>query len=123
MTKTWVWNTFGFISLTTGIIAIFIPLIPTTPLLILAAFCFSRGSPHFHAWLYHHPWFGPPIHEWERHHSVRTSVKITATLMCAGSGVTMGVLPQVPLWAIGVYALIIIPMLIYLWTRPAPRGH
>lgn len=46
----YVWISLGFLSLTLGIIGIVLPLVPTTPFLLLTLFSFSKGSPKFHAW-------------------------------------------------------------------------
>ena len=55
----------GWFSLVTGIIGIFLPLLPTTPLVLLAAWCFSRSSVRFHTWLIEHKFFGPIVRDWQ----------------------------------------------------------
>lgn len=51
----------GWISLAMGVIGIFLPLLPTTPFVLLAAACFARSSPRFYAWITSHKRFGPMI--------------------------------------------------------------
>ncbi|AEF55286.1 YbaN family protein [Marinomonas posidonica] len=55
----------GWLSLITGIIGIYLPLLPTTPLVLLAAWCFSKSSERFHSWLMNHKFFGPIVRDWQ----------------------------------------------------------
>jgi uncharacterized membrane protein YbaN (DUF454 family) len=68
----------GWLSLATGIIGIVVPLLPTTPFLLLAAFFFSRGSERLHQWLVQHPRFGPPIRDWNEQGVIRPRAKVLA---------------------------------------------
>ena len=54
----------GLVALALGAIGLFLPLLPTVPFIILAAFCFARSSQRLEAWLLAHPRYGPPIHAW-----------------------------------------------------------
>ena len=75
------WLLAGGISLLLGIAGIFLPLLPTTPFVLLAAACFSRGSTRCEAWLLHHPRFGPAVRDWREHRAVPLRAKQLALVM------------------------------------------
>lgn len=67
-----------------------LPLLPTTPFLLLASFLFLRSSPRCHAWLLQNRLFGPFLRDWERHHAVRPAVKwLAIAMVVAVAGVTL----------------------------------
>lgn len=68
----------GSLCVLLGVIGIFLPLLPTTPFMLLAAACFARSSRRFHEWLLANRTFGPLIHEWEQHRSIPRRTKLTA---------------------------------------------
>ena len=88
------WNLAGALALVTGIVGIVVPLLPTTPFVLLAAFCFSRGSARLEAWLLAHPRFGPAIADWRSRRAIPLRVKQLAwTMMAVGSVVSAWLLP------------------------------
>jgi uncharacterized protein len=66
----------GLISVGLGIIGIFLPLLPTTPFLLLASYCFFRSSARLHTWLINHRIFGKYLQNYITHRAVSKSVKI-----------------------------------------------
>ncbi len=76
-----VWFILAWISFGLGVFGAFVPIIPTTPFMILAAFLFSKSSPRFHAWILSLPLAGPAIKEWDEHRVVRTRAKILCGTM------------------------------------------
>jgi len=70
----------GLVSLALGAIGIFVPLLPTTPLVLLAAFAFANSSETLHQWLLDHNVFGPLIDNWHRHRAISRAAKAMAAL-------------------------------------------
>ena len=81
------WGTAGAVVLLTGIVGAFLPVLPTTPLVLLAAFCFSRSSARAEAWMLAHPRFGPMVRNWRQHRAVPLRAKQVAWMMMAISSV------------------------------------
>ncbi len=65
----------GILSLVAGVIGIVLPLLPTTPFLLLSAFCFARSSEKLHRWLLNHPHFGRVLSNWEKHRGMEAKHK------------------------------------------------
>jgi uncharacterized membrane protein YbaN (DUF454 family) len=83
-TRRWqrvLWLVGGFLALTLGLIGAFLPLLPTTPFVLLAAWCFSRGSQRWEHWLLHHRRWGPMVRNWRANRAVPLRAKQLATLM------------------------------------------
>ncbi|HEX3141491.1 MAG TPA: YbaN family protein, partial [Rhizobacter sp.] len=93
------WLLAGALSLLVGVVGIVLPLVPTVPLVLLAAFCFSRGSERCEAWLLSHPRFGPMVRDWRETRAVPLRAKQLATVMMAASSVgTWWVIPSPWRW-------------------------
>jgi uncharacterized membrane protein YbaN (DUF454 family) len=57
-----------------------VPGMPATVFLVVALFCFKKGSPKFEAWLLNHPWFGATLRDWELHRAIKPRTKAVAIL-------------------------------------------
>lgn len=115
----------GGLTFAIGVIALFIPLIPTTPFLLISSYCFSKGSRRLHYWMTRHPQIGPPIVEWETHGVVRKKAKIFASILIVSSlSFPVVLLQGIPIYARLSAAAIGLGVIAFLWTRPSepPRG-
>jgi len=73
----------GWICFALGFVGAFIPLLPTTPFMLLAAYFFSKNSPRVHSWLTRLPYCGDAIIDWERDRVIRPKAKVMAVLVMA----------------------------------------
>jgi len=68
----------GTLFLVLGIVGVFLPVLPTTPFLLLSAACYARSSRRFYNWLMNQPAFGPLIVEWRTYRSIPLRIKLVA---------------------------------------------
>ncbi len=113
----------GCVCVALGMLGTFLPVLPTTPFLLVALWAFSRSSRRFHHWLFTHPRFGPRLQEWQRHGTVPVKVKASAV---TAMGVSFALLAFVARVAWPVLVLTGGVMLVgatYVLTRPSrPPG-
>ena len=122
------WLFGGLLAVALGIIGVFLPILPTTPFLLLAAACFARSSPRFYSMLLNHPVFGPPIRQWRNERTIPKKVKILAISLLS---ITLGstIIFVVPLMAVKllltVIGLVVIIFLLRIPTREItnPDSH
>ncbi len=77
------WTLAGWAALLLGAAGVVLPVLPTTPFVLLAAFLFGKGSPRLRAWLTEHRTFGPLIADWEAHGAIPRPVKRLAVTVMA----------------------------------------
>lgn len=107
----------GWVSVVLATLGVVLPLLPTTPFLLLAAWCFARSSPRFHYWLLYRSWFGSYLRHWQEHRALPPGAKGKAVLVIL---ITFAIsLYFVPLWWIRVLLLcIMLGLLIMMWRLP-----
>jgi uncharacterized membrane protein YbaN (DUF454 family) len=112
-----VYRVLGVCSVALGIIGAVLPLLPTTPFLILAAYFFARSHPEWEAKLLAHPNAGPAIRAWRDHGAIPLVAKRLATLLMTIS-VVGGWFALVEPWR---YLPLTISLLVlgWMWSRPS----
>ncbi|ASM29841.1 Inner membrane protein ybaN [Serratia marcescens] len=71
----------GWLAVVLATLGVVLPLLPTTPFLLLAAWCFARSSPRFHHWLLYRSWFGSYLRHWQQHRALPPGAKWKAVLV------------------------------------------
>jgi len=113
------WLLVGILSLSLGAIGIALPLLPTTPFILVAALAFARSSTRLHDWLITHNIFGPMIDNWQRYGAISRRAKVVSVT-------SMAILIAISL-ALGAPVSVIVLQLVvlalaafFILSRPAP---
>lgn len=117
-TVRWLLWTAGTVSLLLGILGVFLPVLPTTPFILLSAACYARASETFHQRLLAHPTFGPTIREWEEHRALALRTKkVAISMMSLSISVSIWVVRE-HLWLQVMLAMIAVSVGTWLWRLP-----
>ena len=111
----------GLISVALGSIGVVLPLLPTVPFMILAAFCFANSSPRLEAWLVDHHVFGGHIRNWRDRRAITRRGKWAATVAFAVSCVIALLFVKLPWNLIPLAAALISGS--WIWTRNEPAAE
>lgn len=115
--RAWAVAAYGCLALALAGVAL--PVLPTTPFALLAAYCATRGSERLHARLHAHPVLGPVIRDWSEHRSVSRRAKVTATMTMALSGAILLVVSGPGPVLLGTTVVMGL-VATWLWFRPEP---
>lgn len=109
----------GLAALALGGIGVVLPLLPTVPFMILAAFCFANSSPRLEKWLLDHKTFGPHIQNWRKGRAITRKGKWAATIAFAASCTISLIWVDLP-WNLAPVAAALIGGT-WIWTRAEPQ--
>jgi hypothetical protein len=115
--RRWLWIALAYVALGLGVIGIFLPGLPTTPFILLAAWAAAKGSRRLHEWLLAHRVFGPMVRDWQARGAVSRKAKRMALLMMTLCAVIM--FATAPKWwmaATGTACMCAVAL--WLWRRP-----
>lgn len=115
------WFALGFLALGLGALGVVLPLLPTTPFVLLAAFAFARSSERWHAWLLRHRIFGPLIIDWREHGAISRPTKAVSAVSMAGVfGLSVGL--GASKTVLIVQAVVLSATAIFVLSRPVRPG-
>jgi hypothetical protein len=115
------WLAGGLTALALGVAGAALPLLPTTPFLLLAAFCFARSSQRLHDWLLGHRQFGPLIRAWQRERAIPRRAKRAAYVSMAAV-FALSLLLAAPIAVLAVQAVALSGAALFIATRPDAKG-
>ncbi|MBT8168420.1 YbaN family protein [Falsiruegeria litorea] len=113
----YLWTLLGLMCVGLALIGVVLPLLPTVPFLLLAAFFFAKSSERLHTWLVTHRLFGPMILDWQNSGAIRPKAKTAATISIAAVFL-FSVIMGVPSHVIAIQFIVLGGVLTFIWTRP-----
>lgn len=116
--KKFLWKILGFCSLGLAYVGVVTPGIPYSPFVVFAAYCFAKGSPKMHAWLYNHKLFGPFLTNWIEKRVFPLKMKYFMLAMMSLSLVLMSV-GTVPLRGVIYTAIFMGCVAVWAWRYPS----
>jgi uncharacterized membrane protein YbaN (DUF454 family) len=107
----------GWLAIVLGTLGIVLPLLPTTPFVLLAAWCFARSSPRFHHWLLWKSPFGRFIRHWQQHRAMPPGAKVRAMLLIVVTFFVSIYLVNL-LWVRIMLGVMLCLLLLFMWRIP-----
>ncbi|MCK0169918.1 YbaN family protein [Aliiroseovarius sp. S1123] len=109
--------TLGWCAVALGLLGVILPVLPTTPFLLVAAFAFGNSSPRARAWLIDHAHFGPAIQDWEERGAISRRAKTLATSMMT-LVLVVSLILGAPWWVVSAQVLLMGAGAAFILTRP-----
>ena len=114
----WTYIGVGWVFTGLGIIGAFVPVMPTTPFLLVALWAFSKSSPRLQKWLLEHPRYGPTLRDWHEYGAIRSSVKVVSITAMAASVVMVYWMTD-SIFAISLHFTIVTLTALFILSRPS----
>ena len=126
--RRWMYLALGLMFVGIAVLGAILPVLPTTPWVLLAGYCFARSSPRLHRWLRATPYFGHMLRDWEAHRGIRWRVKLLAVCMVVtviGSTVLFSSAPDWAKWSAAGLGSVGVSVILFVvptvWDRKAVR--
>ncbi|MCH8134660.1 MAG: YbaN family protein [Proteobacteria bacterium] len=116
------WLVVGILALALGGLGVVLPLLPTTPFVLVAAFAFANSSDTLHQWLLDHKIFGPLIANWQRYGAISGPTKVLSLLSMLAV-LVISLVMAVPAFVIAVQALVVGACSLFIISRPLPPSE
>lgn len=107
----------GWLCVGLATLGVILPVLPTTPFLLLAAWCFSRSSERFHQWLLYRSWFGAYLRYWQTYRAMPKGAKPKAILVILLT-FSLSLWLVSLLWVRILLLIILACLLIFMWRLP-----
>ncbi len=101
-----------------GVVGVFVPVLPTTPFMLVALWAFSLSSQRLHDYVWHHPHFGQAVRDWKTYGVIPRKAKVGALAMMALSALILALFSRMPLWGMAVAWVVMAGSAWWLWGRP-----
>lgn len=112
----------GFAFLGLAIVGVFLPLLPTTPFVLLAAACFAQSSERMHRWILANETFGPMVRDWEDQRCITCRVKVIAVgSMVLVGGVSIVLALESAAWRIAGVLLLLLGSVVVLSLKTCKK--
>ncbi|MBD9372704.1 YbaN family protein [Rhizobium sp. ARZ01] len=108
----------GWLMVALAIAGVFLPLLPTTPFLLLAAGLFARSSPRFEHWLLNHPLFGDTLRRWRENGAISTRAKSTSVALIVASYALFVLFGSPSAMLAAIVATVMIFPVLFILSRP-----
>lgn len=110
----------GFLSFSLGFVGIFLPILPTTPFILLAAYFFSKSSERFYQWLINIPSFGKMIENWNEYGCVSKKGKAASAIAMSAAIIYIGLFKEYSLYLKAFTTCCMLLVMAYVLSRPNP---
>lgn len=109
----------GWFFFALGVIGALLPVMPTTPFMLLALWAFAQSSERFHNWLYYHRLFGPPLQKWHEHRVIPLTAKLFSVGFMSISLFYVVLYAPMPTWVKAIIALFMVYGAWFILSKPS----